>query len=88
MKEKDINLILENRNELITYINDFMKNYIETILIIYGCEGIGKSVTFIYLSNLFNNYKVLYFNVKLIMSDENESFDLFSFEIMRYFTIY
>ena len=86
-KEKDIKIILENRNELIDYINKFMENWDEKILIIYGCDGIGKTVTFIYLSNLYNNYKVLYFNIKLIMSNKKESCDLFTFEIMRYFTI-
>ena len=86
-KEKDIKIILENRNELIDYINKFMDNWDERILIIYGCDGIGKTVSFIYLSNLYNKYKVLYFNIKLIMSNEKESCDLFIFEIMRYFTI-
>ena len=86
-KEKDIKIILENRNELIDYINKFMDNWDERILIIYGCKGIGKTVSFIYLSNLYNKYKVLYFNIKLIMSNEKESCDLFIFEIMRYFTI-
>ena len=56
LKEKDIYLILENRNKLITYINSFMNHLIKAILIIYGCDGIGKTVTYIYLSNLYNNY--------------------------------
>ena len=87
-KEKDIKIILDKRNELILYINNFMENWEEKILIIYGCDGIGKTVTFIYLSNLYINYKVLYFNIKLIMSNPKESYDLFIFEIMRYFTIF
>ena len=86
-KEEDITLVLENRNELITYINEFMDSWKERILIIYGCDGIGKSATFIYLSNLFNKYKVLYFNLKIIMSNKEESYNLFTFEIMRYFTV-
>lgn len=87
LKEKDIYLILKNRNKLITYINNFMNLLVKAILIIYGCDGIGKTVTYIYLSNLFNDYKILYFNLKLIMSDEKESYNLFIYEIMRYFTI-
>ena len=86
-EEKDIKLILEKRNELITYINDFMESWDKKILIIYGCDGIGKSATYIYLSNLYNSYKVLYFNLKIIIKNEYESYDLFTYEIMRYFTI-
>ena len=85
-KSAKMNLILEKRISLINYINKFMENWIEKILIIYGCDGIGKSATFIYLSNLFNHYKVLYFNIKLIMSNEKESYNIFTFEIMRYYT--
>jgi len=86
-EEKNIKLILEKRNELITYINDFMESWKKKILIIYGCDGIGKSATYIYLSNLYNSYKVLYFNLKIIMKNKYESYDLFAYEIMRYFTI-
>ena len=64
-----------------------MDSWKERILIIYGCDGIGKSATFIYLSNLFNKYKVLYFNLKIIMSNKEESYNIFTFEIMRYFTV-
>ena len=86
--EVDMELILENRNDFITYINYFMEeDWDKKILIIYGCDGIGKSSTYIYLSNLYNNYKVLYFNLKAIMENKEESYDLFTFEIMRYFTV-
>ena len=86
-KEIEIKIILEKRNELITYINEFIESWGKKILIIYGCDGIGKSATFIYLSNLYNNYKVLYFNLKLIMKEKEENYDLFTYELMRYFTI-
>ena len=86
-ESEKINLILENRIYLIQYINNFMENWIQKVLIIYGCNGIGKSSTFIYLSNLYNDYKVLYFNLKLIMTKEEERYDIFVFEIMRYYTV-
>ena len=87
LNNKNINIVLEHRNKFLMIIKEFMENWNEKIFIIYGCDGIGKTVTFIYLSNLFNKFKVLYFNLKIIMSDKKESYDLFTFEIMRYFTI-
>jgi len=86
IKEKFI-LISEQRNKLIEIIDKFTNCSGKRRLNIFGCDGIGKSITYIYLSNLINSYKVLYFNVKTITSDEKKGFDLYLNEIMRFYTI-
>lgn len=41
-------MVIEKRNDLINEIDDFF-NSEDKILKIYGCDGIGKSISFIYL---------------------------------------
>ena len=83
---ENLNLVLEKRNEFIKLINNFMNNKHENELKIYGCNGIGKTITYLYLSNIYNEYKILYFNIKKITPDQ-DGYNLFIIEIMRYFTI-
>lgn len=80
-------LISDQRRKLIEIINNFTNVLNKRRLNIYGCDGIGKSITYIYLSNLINSYKVLYFNVKKITLDAKNGFDLYLNEIMRFYTI-
>lgn len=92
IKDKTIDFILENRDQLIKEIIDFMEKPYEKILKVYGCDGIGKSATYIYLSNIFNSFKVLYFNLKKInLSKNNKEIlkdnEIYKFELMRYFTL-
>ena len=85
--DKNIDFILENRNKLISEIIDFMDTS-SKILKIYGCDGIGKSATYIYLSYILNSFNVLYFNLKKIYSykEKLKNHEIYKFELMRYFT--
>ena len=87
IKNEKFTLVLDQRNKLIEKIGEFINYSSESKLDIYGCDGIGKTITYIYLSNLTNSYKVLYFNVKTITLDEKRGYDLFVNEIMRFYTI-
>jgi len=87
IKNEKFTLVLDQRNKLIEKIGEFINYSSERKLDIYGCDGIGKTITYIYLSNLTNSYKVLYFNVKTITLDEKHGYDLFVNEIMRFYTI-
>ena len=83
---ENLNLVLEKRNEFIKLINNFMNNKDLNELKIFGCDGIGKTMTYLYLSNIYNEYKILYFNIKKVTPDQ-DGYNLFIKEIMRYFTI-
>ena len=86
-KNEKFTLVLEQRNKFIEKIREFINFSSERKLDIYGCDGIGKTITYIYLSNLTNSFKVLYFNVKAITLDEKHGYDLFVNEIMRFYII-
>ena len=63
VRNSSLNIIIKNRNEL---INEF-KNFIiseQNILKMYGCDGVGKSISLIYFTSLINDKKIVYFNLK------------------------
>ena len=62
-RNTEIKIIIEQREELINEINNFFLSK-DKILKIYGCDGIGKSITFVYLQSLKKNYNTIYFNLK------------------------
>ena len=68
---ENLNLVLEKRNEFIKLINNFMNNKELNELKIFGCDGIGKTMTYLYLSNIYNEYKILYFNIKKVTPDQD-----------------
>jgi len=89
---ENINLVLDKRNKLVELINNFMKIDEQIELKIFGCYGIGKTMTYLYLSNIFKDYKILYFNLKKFIPKKEittkiDEYNLFVKEIMRYFTI-
>ena len=85
-ENEQFNLILESRLEFIKFINEFIKSKNETELIIFGSDGIGKTVSFLFLNKIYYDYKILYFNVKKLTSDFRQKHILFKYEIMRYYT--
>ena len=62
-RDKNIQIIIEKRDDFINEISNFF-NSDDVILKIYGCDGIGKSLSFVYLQSLINKYKIVYFNLK------------------------
>ena len=44
-------------------------------------------MTYLYLTNIINHYRILYFTLKNFTDDKNKSYEIFKQEIMRYFTI-
>ena len=68
VRNSSLNIIIKNRSEL---INEF-KNFIisdNNILKLYGCDGIGKSISLIYFTSLINNKKIVYFNLKELKNE-------------------
>ena len=54
---------------------------------IYGADGIGKSISFVYFTHIKNKYKILYFNLKEIKLASNEDkFNLIIYQILNYFS--
>ena len=50
-RDKNIQIIIEKRDDFINEISNFF-NSDDVILKIYGCDGIGKSLSFVYLQSL------------------------------------
>ena len=54
---------------------------------IYGADGIGKSISFVYYTHIKNKYKVLYFNLKEIeLASNKDKFNLIIYQLLNYFS--
>ena len=85
-RNENFTMILDKRDELIKEIKDFM-NSNEIIMKIFGCDGIGKSITFIYLTSLINNFVTVYFNLKEFHNTPYlAKLELFKYQLINYFT--
>ena len=51
-RNENFSMIIDKRRTLIDEIQDFMNSDEKIILKIFGCDGVGKSVSFIYLTSL------------------------------------
>ena len=85
-RDNMINIVLKNRNELIKEIINFMGNGKERIMKIFGVDGIGKSLTCIYLTSLMNNFRTIYFNLKeFFENSDNNIVKLFKSQLTNYY---
>ena len=84
----------DNRKKLFEYFKKFEKSENLKVLKIYGNEGIGKTISFLYYISVENSKHFLYFNLKLLFQKKEESdystikikkYDYFKLELMRYF---
>ena len=86
-RNTEFSLIIDKRNELINEIRSFMDSNDEIIMKIFGCDGVGKSISFIYLCTLKNNFKTVYFNLKEIHNANNsKKIEIFINQLITYFT--
>jgi hypothetical protein len=81
----NLKLIVGQRNVLINKILEFMKNEKKMILKIYGTDGIGKSVTFLYFTTIKTDYKIIYFNLKDIYKFNPDKTQYFKNALMKYY---
>ena len=79
-------LIIDKRQDLIQKIFDFMKNDKKFILKIYGSNGIGKSITFLYFMTIKNEYKIIYLNLKDIFTYKQDQQEYFKNALMKYYS--
>ena len=85
-RNQKISLILKKRVDFIKEIINFV-NSDEIIMKIYGCDGIGISVSFIYLTSLINNFKSIYFNLKEFRNKSKlEKIEIFKYQLMNFYT--
>ena len=85
-RDKNIEVIVENRDQLIREINSFYDSK-NKVLKILGCDGVGKSLTFIYLQSLIKNYKILYFNLKEFYTSRYlQKIEIFKKQLLMYFS--
>ena len=85
IRNQNIDIILENRNNFIDEIKQFVESE-DIILKIFGCDGIGKSLTFLYLTLLKNNFKVVYFNLKEINQKYANKLNIIEYQLLSYFS--
>ena len=79
-------VIIDKRKVLIKKIIDFMKNDKKFALKIYGSNGIGKSVTFLYFMTMKSDYKIIYFNLKDIFKYKQDPQEYFKNALMKYYS--
>ena len=83
-------LIINERMALVDKITEFIKRKDKTILKIYGSDGIGKSVTFLYYMGIKVeteiNYKIIYFNLRDIFKYKDNIINYFENALMKYYS--
>ncbi len=86
----EFNLIIKQRIPLINRLKDFVKNKNNKILKIYGSDGIGKSITFLYFRTInFEpemDYKIIYFNLKDIFKYKVNISSYFRGALMQFYS--
>ena len=86
IRDTEFSMIINERNKLISLLNDFLDSKYK-ILKIYGTDGIGKSITFVYYTHIKNKYKVVYFNLKEIeLASNDDKFNLIIYQLLNYFS--
>ena len=83
----DFKLFIAQRIDLVNKIIDFIKST-KYILKIYGTDGIGKSISFLYLTTIEINYKFIYFNLKDIYKYKSNKYLYFKNAMMKYYSNY
>ena len=63
-----------------------MKNDKKFILKIYGSNGIGKSIIFLYFMAIKSDYKIIYFNLKDIFTYKQDQQEYFRNALMKYYS--
>ena len=81
----DFNLCINQRIDLINIMENFIHSD-KYILKIYGSDGIGKSVSFLYLTTLESDYKFIYFNLRDINKSQLELYSYFKNAMMKYYS--
>ena len=80
-------LFIDQRIDLINKLIEFIQST-KYILKIYGAYGIGKSITFLYLTTIKNDYKFIYFNLKDIYKYRGNEYLYFKNALMKYYSNY
>ena len=80
-------LFIDQRIDLINKLIEFIQST-KYILKIYGSYGIGKSITFLYLTTIKNDYKFIYFNLKDIYKYRGNKYLCFKNTLMKYYSNY
>lgn len=84
-RNTNFSMIVPERNKLIKILNEFLISKYK-ILKVYGSDGIGKSMSFIYYAYLKNDYKILYFNLKEIkLAHREDKFNIIIFQLLNYY---
>ena len=83
-RNQKILIIIEKRKDLIKEIKEFISSS-DITLKIFGCDGIGKSWTFLYLTTLINDFNIIYFNLKEIYQSPN-MLKTIEYQLMTYFS--
>ncbi len=86
-RNSDFKLCIDQRIDLINLIFNFLQST-KYILKIYGADGIGKSLSLLYLTTIESDYKFIYFNLKDIYKYNNNTNLYFKKAMMKYYSNY
>lgn len=86
-RNSDFKLCIDQRIDLINLMINFVQSK-KYILKIYGADGIGKSISFLYFTTIESDYKFIYFNLKDIYKYNNNTYLYFKNAMMKYYSNY
>ena len=84
-KNTQFNLIIKQRKPLLEKINSYINDENIQSIKIFGADGIGKSISFLFFTTVEDDYKKIYFNLKDIYKDRYDIKDYFIKSLMKYY---
>lgn len=85
-RNENFEVAIKDRMFLFKILNEFLDSKYK-ILKIFGSDGIGKSISFLYYTHIKQKYKIIYFNLKeLYIKLKNDQIDIMMAQLLSYFT--
>ena len=81
----DFQLIIKQRIPLINKIQEYLQNENVSVIKIYGTDGIGKSISYLFLTAINNQNNSIYFNLKDIFNNQCNKKQYFIKSLMKYY---
>ena len=80
-------LVIKQRIPLITKLQEYLRNEQIIVIKIYGSDGIGKSISYLFFTTIKNQFKSIYFNLKDVFK-QNKMKEYFIKSLMKYYRNY
>ena len=85
-RNENFEVAIKDRMFLFKILNEFLDSKYK-VLKIFGSDGIGKSISFLYYTHTKQKYKIIYFNLKELYTKlKNDQIDIMMAQLLSYFT--